>query len=436
MKFGRQISEIFSLCVFVLSAAHPCAAAAAVFTDKNTEPFGTYDGVQFERHSGRFQGSTTLGAYDVPFEIVAPADIAEGGGALLFEAPHFFFGPLGRDFILGRPLVFERGMSYASVGWAGHGLSILDPSAAPIILAGEEVENPGEFNPVSAHDFELIVQFVAALKLDPYATRILGHDPFFYAFGLSQTSSALLQILLGPDGPGLFDLNVFALQFWPAIFGSDVFDRLNGDFVSPPGIGRALIVNTEGELILSDAEQFRTTSGNPDYRVYEVSGAPHFPLPPPLNPLDYSPVIRAVFAAGDDWIRRGIEPPADAFISTAIGVDPIYGLETGVARDFNGNALGGIRLPEVAVGQAIYIASLLDLEILPGLPGLAGAIIDLSCVPLSDGSARFPSHGQYVSGYAQQAHMLRNQRYLLPSDAELLTELASESDVGKSGYCN
>jgi len=434
MKNHSPILGILWPLALFLWTAHP--SAAAVFTDTSSEPFGTFEGVQFLRHSGRFQGSTSLGTFDVPFELVAPANPGEGGGAVLFEAPHFFFGPLGRDFILGRTLVFDRGLSYASVGWAGHGLSVLDPSEAPIILGGQEVESPGAFNPDSTHDFELVVQFVMALKFDAYAVGIVGNDPLFYAFGLSQTSSALLQILLGPDGPGLFDLNILTLQFWPQIFGAEVFDNLTGEFLPQGGIGRTLIVNTEGELILSDAEQFRITTGNLDYRVYEVSGAPHFPLAPPLNPLDYSPVIRAVFVAGDEWMRWGTEPPVDALIATLAGVDPIYGFETGIARDINGNALGGIRLPEVAVGQATYVASLVDLEILPGLPGLAGAIVELGCVPLADGSERFRNHGVYVSRFGQQVNWLRGHRYVLPSDAELMKEAAAASNIGKPGVCN
>lgn len=418
----------------VLDLAMP--ASAAVFTEHSSEPFGTFNGVEFVRHTGRFEGTTSLGAYDVPFEIVAPADPGEGSGAVLFEAPNFSFGPLGRDIVLGRSLVFNRGLSYASVGWAGNGFSVLNPSAAPIILAGEEVANPGVPNPDSPHDFELIVQFVNALKSDPEALSILGGDRLFYSFGLSQTSAAQLQILLGPNGQGLFDFNLITLRFWPEIFDDHAFTRLRGEFIPRDGIGRSIILNTEAELILSDAEQFRITTNDADYRVYEASGTSHLPQPPPLNPLDYNPFIRAAFVAGDRWVRHQIEPPDDNLITETSGTDPVYGFETGIARDFNGNALGGIRRPEVEVGQATYIASLVDLEVFPGLPGLVGTFIDLTCEPLPDGSVRFRNHGDYVNRFSRQANRLVDQGFLLPADAEAMKEAAAESDIGKPDSCD
>ena len=91
---------------------------------------------------------------------------------------------------------------------------------------------------------------------------------------------------------------------------------------------------------------------------------------------------------------------------------------TGIARDSDGNALGGVRLPEVEVRQALYIASLLDFEIAPGLPGLVGSIIDLQCAPLADGSVRFRNHGDYMNRYADQARSLREARFLLSADAD------------------
>lgn len=431
----QPVKSLFPLVFLALVTSFGTPVAAATFSGITSGPFGTFNDVEFVRYTGRFAGTTTLGAYDVPFEIVAPRDLTEGSGAILFEAPHFLFGPLGRDFVLGRQLVFGRGLSYASVGWAGHGLSVLDSSAAPIILAGEEVNNPGVPNPASTHDFELITQFVNSLKTDPDAVAILGDDQRFYSFGLSQTSSALLQIFLGSDGPGLFDFNLITLQFWPSILGSHIFDKITDTFVPPTGIGRTMIINTEGEIVVSDAEQLRITTSNPNYRIYEVSGASHFPLPPPFNPLDATPFMRALFVAGDNWARWGMTPPDDSLIAETSGIDPIYGLETGIARDSNGNALGGIRRPEVEVGQATYIASLLDVEVIPGLPSLVGAIIDLTCEPLPDGSVRFPSHGDYVSRFTHQTNLLVNQGYLLPADAEAMKENAAESDIGKPGSC-
>ena len=67
------------------------------------------------------------------------------------------------------------------------------------------------------------------------------------------------------------------------------------------------------------------------------------------TPLDWTPVARALFLAGHRWATEGIEPPPSAYLTEAPEgqIDPVYQaeygleLETGIARDENGNALGG-----------------------------------------------------------------------------------------------
>jgi len=435
-RSGKPVA--FMLAVFVaigLAIAQP--VDAGTLEPGSSEPFGTFNNVDYARHTGRFTGETALGAFDVPFEFVVPSDPSQGNGIVLFEPPHWFFGPFGRDLLLGRDFVFDSGFSYAAVGWSNDGLSVLDPTATPIILAGEEVDPgvpPAEVDDV-VNDVEILVQFVNALKADPQAIAIAGNFRALYSFGASQTSAAQLQVLLGPEGQGLFDFSLLALRPWPEPF-PELFDRLDGEFELPSGIGRTIFVNTEAELILSEAEQFRSAAENPNNRLYEIAGAPHFPQPPPLNPLDYFPVIRAAFRAGDAWVRWGVEPPSSALISSgASGIDAIYGFETGIERDFNGNALGGIRLPPVELGRALFIAVNFVVPI-PGFDSfLFGLWVDLQCEPLPDGSVRFPNHGQYLDAVEAQAEMLSAQRYVLADDVGRIVSRAARTNVGQRGSC-
>jgi hypothetical protein len=430
---------VFAIAIFGALALAVAARAEAALEPELSAPFGSFNGIDFVSHTGRFSGETSKGAFDVPFQIVVPSDPALGNGTLLFEPPHWFFGPFGRDVILGRDFLFDAGYSYAAVGWSEDGLSVLDPAATPIIIAGEEVENPGVLKGGIdvVGDVEILVQFVNVMKADPQAIAIAGNFRAFYSFGASQTSAAQLQILLGPEGQGLFDFSLLALRFWPEPFPGN-FDRLAGEFEPPSGVGLTIFVNTESELIVSDAEQFRAATGNPDYRVYEIAGAPHFPLPPPLNPLDYFTIIRAAFAAGDAWERWGVEAPQSTLIGEGSGIDPIYGFETGIARDLDGNAVGGVRLPDVELGRALFIAT--NFEPIPDLedfdPRLFGLWEDLKCEPLPDGSIRFRNHGQYVNRFFRHADALVSQGYLLASDAERMKVEAARSAVGKPGSCD
>ncbi len=93
-------------------------------------------------------------------------------------------------------------------------------------------------------------------------------------------------------------------------------------------------------------------------------------------------------------------------------------------------------LPPICISAApAAVASLLDFEILPGLPGLVGAWVDLQCVPLADGSPRFASHGDYVERVVRQANALQRSGFLLEADAEALKQQAAESEVGMPGTC-
>ena len=115
--------------VVLVALLAPVSLTGADFVEVTSVPFGSFGGVDFVHHSGRFEGATSLGAYRVPFEIIAPADPSLGNRTVLFEPPHFGFGPVAREFTMGRDFVFGRGYSYAAAGFGTNGLNILNPTA-------------------------------------------------------------------------------------------------------------------------------------------------------------------------------------------------------------------------------------------------------------------------------------------------------------------
>jgi hypothetical protein len=435
----------------LVSTSMPAFAANFDIDTITSEPFGTFGDVQYIRYTGRFVGTTApptgLGDYRMAFEIVAPADPTLGNGTVLIEPPHFFFGPEGRDIHFGRDFLFGHGFSYASVGFATDGLNILDPTATDLVLAGQPV---GDLGADPVHDFDIIAQFVQALSNDPIAVAALGPIERKAGYGVSQTSAVWEVVFHRQGGQGLLDFTLLVRDLWRYPYlPPDFLDNLPQEFTPLSGIGKVLWVDSEADQLAGTAAQLRRAVVGPDadpahYRLYEIAGAPHFPgtpdvpLPPGFNTLDYSGVERAMLLAGDQWVCAGTPPPPSVLLAQAPPgtIDPVYGFETGIARDDNLNALGGIRFPDVEVGRARFIASLLDFEILPGLRGLVGAWYDLQCEPLADGSPRFADHGDYVSRVVQQANALRNGGYLLETDAEALKEQAAESEVGMPGTCS
>jgi Alpha/beta hydrolase domain len=440
--FGGGAASSRPLSAHERALVAPNDAPTALFVDGRSEPFGTFGGISFRRHTGFFAGITSLGNFRVPYEIVVPEDPALGNRTVVVEPPHFALGLAARDLVLTRGLLFGNGFSYAAVGFGTNGLNILDPTATGLIVAGAPVTDPGTLNPFGVVDEEILVHFARALTSDPFAASILGAVEDRYAYGISQTAAVLLETLHGSDGQGLFDLTILHTALWnPPFEAPGVFQNLPVEFRPLPGVGRVLFVESEGDQIVSDAEQFRRAAGDPDYRVYEVAGAAH--LPWPTNPLDHFMVARALFTAGDRWVHTGIAPPPSTPIEfdANAGVDPVYadqGLVTHIRRDADGNAVGGVRLPDVEVGRAQFIAADFSFEILPGLAGLVGAMVDLTCKPEPgdpNGEPRFNNHGDYVHRFVEQANELRDAGFLLANDAELLKEQASASAVGKTGSC-
>jgi hypothetical protein len=428
---------------------------AAMFVDTGSEPFGVFRGVDFVRHTGRFVGATSNGDYRMAFEIIAPLYPDLGNGSVLVEPPHFTLGtttirPVAgaaccEDGILGRAFLFDRGFSYASVGFGTNGLNVLDPTATDLVLAGVTVQQVFPAPGAGQADQEILIQFVNALKTDSFATAVLGTIERTYGFGVSQTAGTGWQVVFHqPGGQNLLDFTLLFENLWRPAFESPALSELLPEQWAPiSGIGKIIWVQTEADLLLSGAEQFRRAVVGPDadlqsYRLYEVAGAPHFPVPLPLNPLAAEGVARAMFLAGDHWVRSGVTPPPSTLLAEApVGeIDPVYGFETGIARDDNLNALGGIRFPDVQLGRAFFVASLLGSQTVPGLPDFLGAWTDLQCEPLPDGSPRFANHGKYVSGVSMQANMLRRHGFLLASDAKELKAQAAESAVGRPGTCD
>lgn len=387
--------------------------------------YGTFNGIEYLKHEGRFVG-TTAGDYSVPFEIVAPADPALGNGAVLMEPLHAFGGSPGGIGYLTPEFLFTRGFSLAAVGW-----------------------HPDDVDPFEAYSIEDAVEilhnFAAALRQDPEAQALVGALRQLYGIGVSKTCEPLHTLVHSP-GNSLLDLTLLMVPTWPG----EVHEQ-------PAGSHPVMVFLAESDLVRSEVLSIHTGAlrgSSPTYRSYEVAGGPHIPDVPFVRSvagpmglssegttrLEWSPVARALFLAGHRWASEGVEPPPSTHLSQAPAdqIDPLYQarygleLETGIARDEVGNGLGGIRLPDLAIGRGQFIA--FDPASFAEW-GLYGEFEDLKCEPLADGSPRFADHGAYVSQFTQQAENLVTERLLLPEDAERMNAEAAQSDVGKLEAC-
>jgi hypothetical protein len=304
-----------------------------------------------------------------------------------------------------------------------------------------------------------------------------------------------------------------ALQFFNILFPVDLFPFTDGPETDPETgatdslLARAersgtapkvfhLLTNSEyfnrsGSLVHTDATGTKDATLPANTRIYMIASAPHGPGPfPPdgkvgggmvgraaLNPLNYTPAVRALFRALDRWVTDEVEPPPSAYPRLADGTltspdragwpaipgydlprQPLRALHLNFGADWpkgivgieppeigkpfvvsvpavdgDGNVRAGIRLPQIAAPLATYAGwNYRDTSI--GAPGrLAGEIG--SYMPFARTRAdrerdhdprpsleeRYRNRDEYVGRFAAAALDLVAAGYLLSEDvADLL----------------
>lgn len=405
--------------VFAFGA--PAFGAGQLIEDQSV-PLGRFSGLEYVLHTGRFVGSTSTGEYRVPYEIAVPANAALGNGIVVVEPPHFAFRTAARDVLLGREFLLGQGFTHAAVGWSFFGQSILETGASDVFIDGG----------AGGQDAEIISDFARAMRAGAPALPPLGDVTRVYGFGYSQTSTAVLTVLYTSEAPGLFDFTLVVGV--PAVGLAAV---LPTPFAPPVGGGPILAGLTEADLVLFGSAVLRGDDGLfPGYRSYEIAGMGHLPSGTGFGGAaeqDWRPVARALFAAGHAWVTRLVPPPPSVAIESAAPgeIDPIYGGPTGIQRDAVGNAVGGVRVPDLALGRARFVAA--DFSNPFPIPGFVGGFVDLSC------SAEFlqalPHHGHYVAAYEASLRSLIDGGLVLDADAAVMRRRAAHSEVGQPGAC-
>lgn len=205
--------------------------------------------------------------------------------------------------------------------------------------------------------------------------------------------------------------------------------RLRDDLEQP-----AMIVNSECEtLSLVPVRQPDTDR----FRTWEVAGAPHGPrlhmeriaaklvrdgvvlAPTPgapeldlgtLGPVPFAPVLDAAIAHMSRWIDGGDPPPGQPLIE-------VEGEPPRVRRDADGNAIGGIRLPEMEATLTCNVGAIEE----AGAAGLMGVTTPL---PVAVVRQRYPDLDAYVAAFAAAAEQAVGDGVLRRRDADEAIERA------------
>ncbi len=136
----------------------------------------------------------------------------------------------------------------------------------------------------------------------------------------------------------------------------------------------------------------------------------------PISQLALGPYVRSALDHLSHWVDGGTPPPPSQYIELNAPND--------VKRDMFGNALGGIRPPELQVPIGTY----LPFNSGPQLCIFTGSFMMFTPEELD---ALYPNHGKYVNPVSKASNNLRKVGFLLPADAEAIKSRAAESDIGQ-----
>ncbi len=288
------------------------------------------------------------------------------------------------------------------------------------------LEHPGD-----AYSYDIFTQ--AARVIGPERSREL--DPMgglevkrLVAAGASQSASRLRTYINGVHAhEKVFDGYIPYIDFAnPVPFQADKDGTRRRGQRTPTKIREdlgvpVLVVNTETETMAYHPARQPDSDG---YRFWEVAGTAHVSLPrdqaasaPGLdspNWLSYTPVYHAAIRHMHHWLTKAQAPP----IAPLIDVDTAQG---GIQRDQHGNALGGIRLPDVVVPTATHSGMGKPVEGGSRFAFLYGRAVDFSNEKLAE---LYPNAEVYLSRYRRALDKTVADGFVLAEESPGLDQAA------------
>ncbi|MCW2529463.1 MAG: signal peptide-containing protein [Pseudonocardiales bacterium] len=173
------------------------------------------------------------------------------------------------------------------------------------------------------------------------------------------------------------------------------------------------------------------------FRFWEVAGAPHAPRvhmelilpklqrdgvdmpgeidPEMLSPVPWAPVFDAALSHVARWMDGGTPPPSQPPIEVEVGVE---GAPAKIRRDDDGNAIGGVRVPEQAVSLSRNVGAIEE----AGTAGLMGV---WSPLPTEIVLERYPDQSAYLAAFAAAAQAAVDAGVLREVDASAANDRAA-----------
>jgi hypothetical protein len=186
-------------------------------------------------------------------------------------------------------------------------------------------------------------------------------------------------------------------------------------------------------------------------RMYDIAGGPHAIVPKaptctmPPGRLDWAPVSRALLLRLDAWVGHNVEPPTTVVmpLEPTTGEPPALRAPSKFAaaviqvpkRDDDGNAEGGVRLPDIAAPLGTNGGQNAPQTFTCMLVGSFRPFAATKADRERTGDARpsieerYHSRDDYVNKVRIAAQDLEKRGFLLPEDAALYVEEAASSKL-------
>ena len=437
-------------------------------------------------------------AYAANIILIMPAASGAGNGALLVDVPNrgrayaeaLYNSPRDTPFLSGTleqgtGFLQDQGFAIAEVYWElgrgadlpsfaddgktryveGAGFAIVRDAAD--FLAHAAADAAGTPNPLSGAISRTLAsgksqdgRFLKTFLLNGF--NMAGNRRVFDGMHVFVSAAGLLPILQTGSGPqsSADGAPTFANPDFPGVNDGpltigEIVTKVEAGGEIPP---KLLLVSSTTDYYSLRASLGRTgESGTADrplpdnVRMYDIAGGSHVVVPQaptcklPPGRLDWTPVARTLLLRLDAWVSRNAEPPASELmpLEPANGTPPALRAPAGLSaaaiqvprRDQDGNALGGVRLPDIAVPTGTNGGQNEPQTFTCMLVGSFAPFAATKAERERTGDNR-PSieeryHGRddYVNRVRIAAHELVTRGFLLPEDAAVIVQEAASSKL-------
>lgn len=329
------------------------------------------------------------------------------------------------------------GVSAQLIGVEGGPVAVTVPNAGDLPGKGIRKIDPARYgslhHPGDAYAYDIFTQVARALRANGSGVlgnlrpeRILGVGESQSAFTMTSYVDGIQPLTRAFDGFVVHSRGSAAAPLDAPGGYIDIASSLSGapTIIRTDTDAPVLIVETETDVTSLLGYHAARQDDSENVRLWEIAGTAHadayqvgasasgIDCGTPINDGPQRFILRTALRAVDAWVRDGAAPPA----APRLVVDVVGGRAV-IRRDADGNALGGIRTPEVDVPVAT----------LSGEPGPTPSVICLllgSTRQLGDErlAELYPDAATYLDAYRRATDAAIAAGFVVPEDRQAVLD--------------